>query len=220
MKTFCTFILIIGLTLVVVSAGQATLLSYQGTFEINTSPISEIVSGDTFAFTFTYDDAITDNSVITNHGSFSGALTAFSLTAEAGNAGTWDPSGGIFTLPGSVTTSAARVIFLALGTGFPHLNMTGTFSNAQLSFNGIPITDTGGGQTLADQLGGPLSGDLSTFTSTEGAIAIFFGPRATGSLTSFSAVPVPTTLILFVTGLIGLAGYRWQQRRREGVQPA
>ena len=33
-------------------------------------------------------------------------------------------------------------------------------------------------------------------------------------------VPTPTSALLFVSGLLGLAGYRWAQRRREGQQPA
>jgi len=33
-----------------------------------------------------------------------------------------------------------------------------------------------------------------------------------------AAVPVPSTILLLTTGLIGLAGYRWHQRQREGTQ--
>ena len=34
------------------------------------------------------------------------------------------------------------------------------------------------------------------------------------------AVPEPAAIVLFATGIIGLGGYRWHQRRREGTQVA
>ncbi len=35
---------------------------------------------------------------------------------------------------------------------------------------------------------------------------------------TLTPVPAPSSMALSVTGLLGLAGYRWQQRRRAGVQ--
>ncbi len=35
---------------------------------------------------------------------------------------------------------------------------------------------------------------------------------------TISQVPEPTSIAMFATGLLGLAGYRWAGRRREGIQ--
>ncbi len=40
----------------------------------------------------------------------------------------------------------------------------------------------------------------------------------TRSSAPITSTPEPGTMILLSTGLLGLAGYRWQQRRREGSQ--
>jgi len=39
-----------------------------------------------------------------------------------------------------------------------------------------------------------------------------------GSAVLVSAVPEPTSVLLFASGLLGLAGYRWHNRRGEGTQ--
>ena len=51
----------------------------------------------------------------------------------------------------------------------------------------------------------------------------FFGTSTLRNLPSSiplvaSPVPEPSTVLLFMTGLLGLAGYRWHHRRREGTQ--
>ena len=81
-----------------------------------------------------------------------------------------------------------------------------------------------------------LSGTIADFTLTvdEHRRSFFIGPEpdcrptctqfltdsVSGLSHSETPIPEPTTMLLFGTGLLGLAGYRWQQRRREGTQVA
>lgn len=43
------------------------------------------------------------------------------------------------------------------------------------------------------------------------------GSGSTIVVISGQIIPEPTTILLMATGLLGLAGYRWSQRRREGT---
>jgi hypothetical protein len=73
---------------------------------------------------------------------------------------------------------------------------------------GFTINDTGIGQTINQQIGGPLPGDVNLFTSARVLIGDFDGDFATGSITAFSAtvVPVPAAVWVFGSGLLGLIG--------------
>ncbi len=94
------------------------------------------------------------------------------------------------------------------------------FDNAPLGFTDI-ITLTSGmdiQNRIFIQIVGPLSTPLPRGTWTA---ALLTGgtppPGASGTFTQ-TPVPEPTSMLLLASGLLGLAGYRWQQRRREGSQ--
>jgi hypothetical protein len=55
--------------------------------------------------------------------------------------------------------------------------------------------------------------DFFVLDSNEGNPILLLS--ASGDIAS---VPEPSSLSLIAIGLLGLAGYRWQQRRREGLQ--
>ncbi len=56
---------------------------------------------------------------------------------------------------------------------------------------------------------GTSSGDRASLSPVTGSLSVFPHP---------TAVPAPSVIVLFSTGLLGLAGYRWHQRRREAGQ--
>lgn len=52
-------------------------------------------------------------------------------------------------------------------------------------------------------------------------LQFFSGPATSTPITATpGAIPEPATGLLLATGLLGLAGYRWRQRRRERTQVA
>lgn len=66
-----------------------------------------------------------------------------------------------------------------------------------------------------------LSEDFTTGEiSIDGFMHVFPGQPQLGQLVvnSPATVPEPASVALFATGLLGLAGYRWHQRQREGTQ--
>ncbi len=56
--------------------------------------------------------------------------------------------------------------------------------------------------------------DRTDSTVFDDFVFVQFAP----STTTPNTVPEPGTIVLLSSGLLGLAGYRWQQRRREGTQ--
>lgn len=173
--------------LLTAGASEAELLSYEGTAEITATEMpGEIDVGDLFDFTLTYDDASIDEEVSPFAGNFPTGLTAFTLTRRPSNTGTWDPAVGSFALPGRVQTqeTQSRFRFQPGGTGFDTLNGS-DFDLVDLLLQPVAINDTGLGQTIAEQLGGPLSGDLADFTDPSMNIFSVNFDRADGEVIAF-----------------------------------
>ncbi len=207
----CAFLLTIAAT-----SATASLFTYKGTIVITDNDgATEMLVGDRFDFLFTYDDsAATDADPDTIFGRFQNPLTDLQLTRESANTGTWDPAGGSFTLPSIIHTNVTptgRFRPSALGTGFPDLDGI-PFSELAFDFGGGTVTDTGSGQTLSDQIGGPFNPSLFP---TQEAFLIwddFTFPLFEGSffiradVENLSQVPIPPAFYLFTSGLIGLIG--------------
>ena len=186
------------------------LFSYEGTAEITATEMpGEIDVGDLFDFTLTYDDASIDEEVSPGAGNFPTGLTAFTLTRRPTNTGTWDPAVGSFALPGRAQTqeTSSRFRFQPGGTGFDTLNGS-DFDIVDLLLQPVAINDTGLGQTIAEQLGGPLSGDLADFTDPSMNIFSVNFDRADGEVIDF--VPEPGSISL----LAGLCLVASLARRR------
>lgn len=196
---------------------QGALVYSSGSFEIRTSAGPEFIAGDIFDFNFSYDDSILDSADFsTDIGWFSPALLSLTLAADPGNLGTWDPSGGTFTVPADIVTSVplSRVEFSVPGAGFPTFNAQ---PFVQLEFYiAVPsVTDTANYQSLSQHLGGLLTWDSN---GTGEVVFRFGGLGNTGvaDLVSLDStdVPEPGTWEFAFAGLALCTAARILHRKR------
>jgi hypothetical protein len=207
----------------VACAGAVTLAAPRtGSFDVQVTDldagITAVAVGDRFTIAYTVEDSAVDDSASIGAGHFAGLLTSFTMTPDAGNTGTWAPT-GTFDLGAAsnfVDNAFGDVItFQVRGTGFPDGGPGLTFQDIDMGFSWPgDVSDSGTGDTFAEQLapltfGTPpaeLSGQGIRFTD-----GLDF-PTATFALVS-APVPVlpPWALVILAAALLGLA-VRWLRR--------
>ena len=172
-------------------------------------------TGDTFTYSFTFDDQTVDTDAQTFNARFNAGVSAFSLSRGGANVGTWDPATGTFDVaPVHNFVAGANsdaVTIQATGSGFPAINGE-SFLDLVLgfSFGGIrDFVDTGSGQTFAQVVGvSPLDFATASSTSAEIRNTGFASPALTMTV---APVPEPST---WVIGAAGLACAGWGAFRR------
>ena len=144
--------------------------------------------------------------------------TSTSYLLAGGGSGT-----GTFTLNGPISTATSFESWaLVFFDNFAFNSNTDTFSESRSSASDIELF------TVIDS---PLFSELLNFRVQRGddqnyeGIISFSGTAlqfdiSGGTELVTAPIPEPTTLLLMSTGLLGLAGYRWHHRRREGTQVA
>ena len=173
-------------------------------------------TGDTFTYSFTFDDQTVDTASDTFNAQFNAGVSAFSLSRGVSNVGTWDPAAGTFAVAPVMNFIAGAnsdsVTIQANGSGFPAINGQPFFDiGLTFSFSGVQdFVDTGSGQTFAQVVGvSPL--DFATASSTFAEIrnSNFVSPALT-----MTVVPEPSTYCMALAG-IACGGYSmWRRRKR------
>lgn len=84
--------------LAILQSRAAQLITVNGTITVNADDGASFKAGDSFTYSFTFNDATTDTASQTFSGQFNAGVSAFSLVRGNSNTGTWDPAGGTFTV--------------------------------------------------------------------------------------------------------------------------
>lgn len=122
--------------------------------------ITAIVVGDQFQASLVVDDSVIDTNTAAGVGTFPSLLTSYTFAALPGNAGTWSPTAGTADIPASNFVTNAfgdNITFQVIGTGFPMGGAGLQFQDFDHGFQWpTDLTDSGVGDTFAEQLGVPF----------------------------------------------------------------
>lgn len=185
--------------LVPVTAAQAALVNYSFTGSIDgISPALAPVSG---SFQF-------DNTTGGSGGAYNGAVTGFTMTigGALGYSSVFTSGANAVTISQHLPLGSGVVDRWALSTAVTGPELTGT-GYTPFNFD-LRLDKQGGGLFATTALQDPPSlGAVSAarwrlfFEDVDGNPAVFLG-----SITSLTAVPLPTAVLLFGAGLISLVG--------------
>lgn len=183
---------------VLVSAAQAQVVEYTGTFQVSQDNLPlDLRAGDNFLFGFTLDHSRPDTNSSTINATFIGspATDTFWLLRDPGNQGTWDPTG--------ITFSTSRLLAEDRAPSSPErvsilfVSESGTLDGLELELitfvNYGAVLDMGLNAPMTSVLGGMLN---PAVFEVQDATLFFIGNNVTGTITSFAAVPEANSGVL------------------------
>ncbi len=194
---------------------HSAIITVGGLITVTADDGASFKTGDTFTYSFTFDDQTVDTASETFNARFNAGVSAFSLSRGVANVGTWDPAAGTFAVAPVMNFIAGAnsdsVTIQANGSGFPAINGQPFFDiGLTYSFSGVrDFVDTGSGQTFAQVVGvSPL--DFATASSTFAEIrdTNFVSPALT-----MTVVPEPSTCVMALAG-VACGGYSLFRRRK------
>jgi hypothetical protein len=206
-----------GTTGVSPTVARGAIITVGGLITVDADDGESFKAGDTFTYSFTFDDQTVDTATQTFNARFNAGVSAFSLSRGGANVGTWDPAAGTFAVaPVNNFIAGANsdaVTIQANGSGFPAINGQ-PFLDVGLtfSFSGVQdFVDTGSGQTFAQVVGvSPLDFATASSRSAEIRNNNFVSPTLTMTV---APVPEPSTYAMALAGL-ACGGYSMFRRRK------
>lgn len=210
------FIVLLGVTLAG-TVSSAAVITVDGRITVAADYGTEFITGDTFDYSFTFDDLTTDTRSETYSAQFKDGVSGFSLTRGGANAGSWDPSSAVFTVSPvfnfNANANSDSLTLQVQGTGLPQIDGK-DFFDLSVSFDWTPaernFVDTGSGQTFAE-LVGTSALDFSTASSVYAEIrhTDYDGPSLTMQTT---VVPEPAAFGV-IAGVFSLGCVIMRRRR-------
>jgi hypothetical protein len=201
---------------------HGAIITVGGLITVTADDGASFKTGDTFTYSFTFDDQTVDTATETFNARFNAGVSAFSLSRGGANVGTWDPAAGTFAVAPVMNFIAGAnsnaVTIQATGSNFPAINGQPFFDvGLTFSFSGVQdFVDTGSGQTFAQVVGvSPL--DFATASSTFAEIrnTSFGSPTLTMTVTPVPEPSVYALTAFATTSLVGMM--RWRKRRAAKV---
>ena len=196
---------------------HGAIITVGGLISVTADDGASFKTGDTFSYSFTFDDQTVDTAIQTFNARFNAAVSAFSLSRGVANVGTWDPAAGTFAVaPVNNFIAGANsdsVTIQATGSGFPAINGQSFFDvGLTFGFSGVQdFVDTGSGQTFAQVAGvSPLDFATVSWTFAEIRNTNFGSPALTMTV---APVPEPSTYAMALAG-IAFGGYSVFGRRK------
>jgi len=196
---------------------HGAIITVGGLISVTADDGASFKTGDTFTYSFTFDDQTVDTDIQTFNARFNAAVSAFSLSRGVANVGTWDPAAGTFAVaPVKNFIAGANsdsVTIQATGSGFPAINGQSFFDvGLSFGFSGVQdFVDTGSGQTFAQVAGvSPLDFATVSWTFAEIRNTNFGSPALTMTV---APVPEPSTYAMALAGL-ACGGYSVFRRRK------
>ena len=196
---------------------HGAIITVGGLITVTADDGESFKAGDTFTYSFTFDDQTVDTDIQTFNARFNAAVSAFSLSRGVANVGTWDPAAGTFAVaPVKNFIAGANsdsVTIQATGSGFPAINGQSFFDvGLSFGFSGVQdFVDTGSGQTFAQVAGvSPLDFATVSWTFAEIRNTNLGSPALTMTV---APVPEPSTYAMALAGL-ACGGYSVFRRRK------
>jgi hypothetical protein len=190
---------------------QAVVIDATVTIEVvDVAPaLDGIEVGDRFTLELAIDDADADTNDSVGAGQFANLVPSFTATPDPENLGSWDPSGGTYSM------TASNFVTNAFADGFT-LQLRGTYPAAGAPFVDFDlefwwpsgIEDSGLGDTFAEQLGlAPGALDL-------GSTLVFGRLRFEDGEDYFEAVVTPEPEGAAATAALALGAMAARRRAR------